>query len=502
MASFERIQNFKGGRTVLPLPGPERFRWRLVVLRVEAVFDMKKPTQPHTGSTHQTVIEISTAKGSQSIRIGFTDQQLTAYGGMAFWSGFLHKCGVREQLRSVLPHQRSSPNAYAAEDIGLGFMAGIICGADKLSRVAHLQQDPAIAQVLGVEAIASQSTYSRFLNVFDQSSNERLNGLHRWAVRRLPSLAGGYTLDLDSWSLLHEAGHQEGVCRGYTPKGLERCHRPLIACLAEAKLVAGFWLRQGNAQCPEGLPQFMTQLLDGLPKHIRIGCVRADAGFYNLNVLQMLEERQLKYIIVLKFYEKWQKYCRHSDSAWTATDIAGLEVQEIPGEVAGRRIIILRHRLSERPDAGGKVLLNIPGYRFQALITNLPPSWTALSVWRYYNGRAESENRIRELGSQFGVRGLCCRKFWATEAACQLAIWAYNLCVLLQREMGRRKKVQLQTLRWVLFCRAAVRSRAQGRSTLKLAVREKDRHWWLKIVEKLNSSLPPLNCDAVEFQKT
>src|ERR1051326_2397089 len=57
--------------TILHLPGPERFRWRLVVLRVEAVFEMKKTTQPHTGSTHQTVIEISTARTTQSIRIGF-----------------------------------------------------------------------------------------------------------------------------------------------------------------------------------------------------------------------------------------------------------------------------------------------------------------------------------------------------------------------------------------------------------------------------------------------
>src|SRR5882724_13157328 len=72
-----------------PLPQPERFSWRLVVLRVEAVFNMKKPIQPHTGSTHQTVIEISTARTAQSIRIGFTDQRLTAYGGMSFWSAFL-----------------------------------------------------------------------------------------------------------------------------------------------------------------------------------------------------------------------------------------------------------------------------------------------------------------------------------------------------------------------------------------------------------------------------
>jgi DNA-directed RNA polymerase subunit N (RpoN/RPB10) len=474
----------------------------LVVLQVEAVFCMKKPTQPSTGNTHQTVIEINTGNSAQSIRIGFTDQRLTAYGGMAFWSAFLHKRKVREQLRAFLPQTPTSPYAYDPTDVALGLMGGILCGADKLSRVAYLRDDPAIAAVLGIEAVASQSTFSRFLAGFDEGASQALNGLHRWAVGRLPSLPEGYTLDLDSWSLLHEEGHQEGVRQGYTPRGLEPCHRPLIACLAEAKLVAGFWLRPGNAQCPERLPEYVGQLLDELPAQIRIGCVRADAGFYNENVLQTLEERGLHYIIVMKLYPKWQKYCRHSDEAWTPTDLPGLEVQEIDSSVVGRRILLLRHRVAERPEAGGKVLLEVPGYRFQALVTNLPSSWNPLAVWRRYNGRAESENRIKELGSQFGVKGFCCKKFWATQAVCQLAIWAYNLCVLLQRELGLLEKVQLQTLRWRLFCRAAVWSRAQGRSTLKLAVRgPTERSWWLQVIEKLNSTLPPLNCNAVEWKK-
>ena len=39
----------------------------------------------------QTVrLRIDTAKGSPSIRIGFTDQHLTAHGGMVVWSHFLH----------------------------------------------------------------------------------------------------------------------------------------------------------------------------------------------------------------------------------------------------------------------------------------------------------------------------------------------------------------------------------------------------------------------------
>src|SRR5882672_4670991 len=190
------------------------------------------------------------------------------------------------------------------------------------------------------------------------------------------------------------------------------CPSP-IACLAEPKLVAGFWLREGNAQCAEQAPEFVSQLLEGLPKHIRVGCVRGDAGFYNEKVLQLLEKRDLSYIIVVRLYIKWQKYCRHADGAWTPTDMAGVDAQEIEGAVPGRRIIILRHRLSERPEAAGKELLAVPGYRFQALVTNLPASWSTLSVWRRYNGRGESENRIKELGSQFGVKGFCCKKFWA-----------------------------------------------------------------------------------------
>jgi hypothetical protein len=123
-----------------------------------------------------------------------------------------------------------------------------------------------------------------------------------------------------------------------------------------------------------------------------------------------------------------------------------------------------------------------------------------LSVSRRYNGSGEIENRIKELGSQFGIKGFCCQKFWATEAVCQLAIWAYNLCVLLQRELGLLEKVQLQTLRWRLFCRAAVWSRGQGKPTLKLAVRgDKERQWWMQVVEKLRSLFPPFNCNAVEF---
>lgn len=440
-------------------------------------------------------LQIDTQHGSPSIRIGFTDQRLTAYGGMIVWSHFLQQQRFRQQLDQLLPHAPTSPNAFTPADIALGYLGGILIGADKLSRVAWLQSDPAVAEVLGIEAVPSQSTLSRFFGVFTQRSCQALSGLHTRAVFALPSRRDGYTLDLDSWALLHEDGHQQGVVVGYTRHGLKPCHRPLIAALAESQLVANYWLRPGNTACVTGAAEFLRQTVASLPTHIRVGLVRGDAGFGDAGVQDATEALGLNFIFVARLTQKVQTVCRHDDAQWQPTEVAGLAVQEVALEQPGRRLIVLRQRVAERAQAGGKTLLEVPGHRFQALVTNLPPSVDALGVWRRYNGRAEIENRIRELGEQFGIKRLCCQSFWATEALHHLAIAAYNLCVLLQRRLGQLAKCELNTLRWRLFGRAAVWSRARGKPTLRLAVRgAQARHWWREILTKLTA---PPNCHAV-----
>jgi Transposase DDE domain group 1 len=457
-----------------------------------------KPNQvpePRQEADQTVRLPIDTKDHTSSIRISFTDQRLTAHGGMVVWSHFLHQKRFRGQLREVLPHCPTSPNAYDPTDVALGYVGGILCGADKLSRVAWLQSDPALSQVLGVEAIASQSTLSRFFDVFGQKTCNALNVLHRRAVDSLPSLKEGYTLDLDSWALLHEDGHQQGVAVGYTRQGLKPCHRPLIAALADSKLIANYWLRRGDSPCANGAAEFLRQTVTGLPAHIRIKLVRGDAGFGESSVQNMAQALGLKFIFVARLTRTVQSLCRHDEAHWEATEIPGLEVQEVESDQPGRRLIVVRQRLEQRPQAGGKTLLDVPGYRFQALVTNLPRSTDPLTVWRWYNGRADLENRIKELGAQFGIKRLCVDNFWGTEAMHHLAIAAYNLCVLLQRRLGQLEKCELNTLRWRLFGRAAVWSRARGKPTLKLAVRgQAQRTWWREILTKL-TALP--NCHAV-----
>jgi hypothetical protein len=123
--------------------------------------------------------------------------------------------------------------------------------------------------------------------------------------------------------------------------------------------------------------------------------------------------------------------------------------------------------------------LEVPGSKFQAFCTKLLATAGPLEVWRRYNGRADIENRIKELGHLFGLKGLCYRSFWVVEAACHLAICDYSLCVGLRRRLGQPVRAEWATLRWRLFACAAVFSHRGRKPNLKLAVATtKGRRWW------------------------
>lgn len=466
--------------------------------------ELMNKTIPHAdGSVSQTVTEfIKVHNGQETIQIGFTDQRISGHAGLSAFGSFLHWHKLGAVLRAHLP-RRTSPNALATQDVALGFMTGVLAGAKKLAQVAHLRQDPLLPKLLGMARLGSQSAYSRFFQSFKSApgNSQCFGGLWRWSVERLRSRKEGYTLDVDSTQLRHEDGHQkEGVRTGHTPRGFKRAYHPLLAVLAEAKLVAGFWLRPGNTRCDTNVVGFMAELLARRPHWLKIKLVRADSGFCYEPLLGLLESRALPYIVVARMYAPVQSLIRET-TCWQATDLVGTEVAEVLHQEWGwsrpRRVILMRHRRSERPEAGGKLLVDCPGYHYQALLTTLPPAVTPFAVWQQYNGRAGSENVIRELDACFALPQISLKKFYATEAAMSLAVLSYNLCVLFQRHVGWLDKVTAATLRFLVFTTGGVISRSGGYTTIRLAVRQgPHRHWWRQLLEKL--TCPFLNCIAVE----
>jgi hypothetical protein len=467
------------------------------------LFIMKNNSKQTDVSAPQTVTDfIKLQTGSQAIQIGFTNQRVSAHAGLATFAGFLHWHRLGKLLADCLPQRPQRADALVPADLALGFIVGVLSGAKRLAQVAWLRRDPLLPELLQIGRIGSQSTLTRFFQGFRTPGGNlaALRPLWRWGLDRLRSRPGGYTLDLDSTKLLHEDGHQEGVRTAPTPQGLRKCLHPLLAVIAEAKLVANFWLRPGNTTCDNNVVAFTLDLLAQLPRQVRLRLVRADSGFCHGQWLDLLEAQRLPYIVVARLYRPLQRLLKR-EMIWTATQVPGTEVSQLMYQAEGwrtaRRLILIRHRLEEKQRPAGKRLIDCPGWGYQGLLTSLPFEVSPLMVWRDYNGRAGTENVIKELDAHFGLPQLCLKKFWSTEAALSLGVLAYNLCVLFQRHLGWLERVSAGTLRFRVFSTGGIISQSGGRTTIRLAVPKGEREWWRCVFEKLSSPFP--NCNSVPF---
>lgn len=241
---------------------------------------------------------------------------------------------------------------------------------------------------------------------------------------------------------------------------------------------------------------FTETLLANLPAHLSLRLVRADAGFQNDTWLSLLEQKQLPYIVVADLSVRVKSVIR-SQKQWQPTAIEGLEVadQIYHSKHASRprRLVLLRRRI-DSGRGGGKMLIDCPGYQYQALLTNLPPSTTALDVWRDYNGRAGMENVIKELKGGFGLPGFCCQKFFATEAVLSFAVFTYNLYQLFCRHVGLLGPATIATARYRLFHCAGILSRRAKQLTLALAIPPPKRPWWRNLCHRLSPAQLQLHC--------
>ena len=90
-------------------------------------------------------------------------------------------------------------------------------------------------------------------------------------------------------------GHQRPAQSGGPghPGGPGAVLHPLLAVLAEVRLVAQLWLRPGNASCGSNSAAFFLDLWKNLPRHIRLKGVRADSGFCLPELLDLWERLKL-----------------------------------------------------------------------------------------------------------------------------------------------------------------------------------------------------------------
>ena len=411
-------------------------------------------------------------KASDPIEIEFTDKPMTPYGGLVVLARFFDKLHLRTLLASVLPDQRTSPNALPVVEIGVALLAAVAAGATRFAHAGRLSGDLALPSILQLKRIPSAATLTRYFGSFTQGQVEHMaQRLGQWTFDHLPRTTRSYTLDLDS-SVVTRYGRQQGAKKGYNPKKPGRpSHRPLFAFLAEARILANLWLRSGNTGDMSGVVEFLQETLAKLPHHIRIKAVRADSGFHDQKLFRFLEKKRIRYAVYVRMDRRIQRTIALADGWLPLEDDPHRQYTDILYKAHAwdrhRRLVVIREQIRNGKTNRGKTLFDMTEYTYTAILTNM--TLEAVEVWRFYNKRADVENRIKELKEDFGADGFCLDSFYGTEAVLRLIGFLYNLITLFRNRILGDPRPRLKTLRFKILFVAGVLGTAGRKSVLRLS---------------------------------
>lgn len=437
-----------------------------------------------------------------NFELRFSDKEITAWGGMALMKRMLDHMEFDHALAGAGLPQPGSNRGYAPEQLITQFMLSVWCGANRFEHGEVTRHDPVLKRIFGIERMANFKAVMRLFRRFTQSTNENvMDNLYRWMFDQIH--INGVTLDLDS-TVMTRYGIQEGAAKGYNPSKRGRpSHHPLMAFVSESRMVANCWLRPGNTSSGNNVQGFLTntrQRLGNKP----IALLRADTGFSDNPFLEHLEDQGINYVIALRQTQPVQRAlvnaCVQGQGWWQLVDDKGKPVEGIeltrllyqaPNWSKPRWVTGIRQHVQRRDYPKGKTLSLfaddpvIGNYRFSALVSSM--DLPAEVIWRTYRGRANCENRIKELKYDFAADSFNMKDFWATEAALNTVMLAYNLMSLFRQALlksvvmrkGSPEPIQhtLQTLRLKLFARPAYSTTGARKPILNLVIAMKQRHW-------------------------
>ena len=166
----------------------------------------------------------------------------------------------------------------------------------------------------------------------------------------------------------------------------------------------------------------------------------------------------------------------------------GLCVSELdyqaPTWKKARRVVVVREEIKERADARGRRLIEVPGYTFHAVVTTLPHP--PEEVWRFYNSRADCENRIKELKEDFGADGFCLDSFDGTEAVFRINCFLFNLLADFKRTATADEAPRLTTLRSNILVVGAILGVKGHYPVLRLGLRGRWRAAFQRLLDRID----------------
>jgi Transposase DDE domain group 1 len=346
------------------------------------------------------------------------------------------------------------------------------------ARLAHdvihklmVERDP-----IAGPALASQPTLSRFENAVGWPElRDMAHGLADTVIehhrRRLKGRATRITIDLDPTD---DPTHGQQELTFFNGHYDAWCYLPTVATVtfndeAEQFAVAAV-LRPGNAPAPRGARGILRRLLDKLRAAFPRATfrVRLDGGFANPKLFAFLERQQVEYVVAMASNSRLEKRARRLMGKARMRSKATGQTAHLYGETRyaakswkRKRRVIIKAEVVRHP---GRAPKNNPRF----VVTNLTDE--PETVYRFYCGRGDVENRLKELHHGLEMDRTSCSRFLANQFRVLLTLAAYILFQELRRRAAGTvcADAQVTTLRERLIKLAVWVERSVRRIVLHL----------------------------------
>src|SRR3954462_10748691 len=314
------------------------------------------------------VVDDDTAVGLDGLQVEFDDERVVSDAGIMLVATLAGRLGIEALAGRLGGLRPDRPGAGNAGGKVMGLVFAMLLGADSIDDCGVLRAGRT-RRLLG-GWLPAPSTLGTFLRAFTFGHVRQLDALLGQALERAWKAGAGpgdgrLVIDVDSF-VGEVCGYQkQGAGYGYTKRF---GYHPILATRADTREALHVRLRKGSANTQKGIKRFCEELIARVQRAGATGTVllRADSGFWNTKVFELLEAKGWEYSIGVRNIKKVKAAIEAiAESAWQTTPSPdGGEAQIAETTYAGRRLIVRRTRL-----LGAQAEL-FPDWRHFAFLTN------------------------------------------------------------------------------------------------------------------------------------
>jgi hypothetical protein len=304
----------------------------------------------------------------------------------------------------------------------MALMFAMVLGADSIDDTDVLRAGRT-RRLLG-GWLPAPSTLGTFLRAFTFGHVRQLDKLLGQAIERAWQAGAGpgdgrLVIDVDSF-VGEVCGYlKQGAGYGYTRVF---GYHPMLATRADTREALHIRLRKGSANTQKGIKRFCEELIARVERAGATGVklLRADSGFWNTKVFELLEQAGWQYSIGVRNIKKVKEVIEAiAEDAWQTIPYPdGGQAQIAETSYGDRRLIVRRTRL-----LGAQAEL-FPDWRHFAFITNRTDDITVVEA--EHRDHAVVEQVIADLKDQ-ALAHFPSGHFYANAAWTVLACLAHNL---------------------------------------------------------------------------